>query len=365
MGNFIRRKIDTIFVMLGNGCNMRCEYCLQRPLVHSQITQKINPKIYDFIQEVQEESGELNLHFFGGEPLIYFNNIREIVENTENVTYSIITNGRAMTDEMVEFFNAHQFPVTISWDGRRVLETRGFDSFDKRKPLRRRLMRLNQLGISAVISSKAYPKETLEAIQEISDEYYKLHKYQARINCDLIFDTGIPHKELLDFDYQRVSNEMKEMTENYINSIKNGKQKRTDYAKNAYISNLMYLLSSYINNRDGVYDLVWSKCGNGWNVLNMDLDGNLYPCHNTSEAIGTIETPYFKYLKELLQRDDTKIRQSTCKVCPAVPLCNGGCKLVNDEIRNETYCKLRKAMFLPVIQAVQDFGKSVIQDGNS
>ena len=33
MGNFLRREIGTIFIMLGNSCNMHCKYCLQHPLV--------------------------------------------------------------------------------------------------------------------------------------------------------------------------------------------------------------------------------------------------------------------------------------------------------------------------------------------
>ena len=52
MGRFLKRRIHTVFLMLGNSCNMNCRYCLQHPLVNRQLTEKINPVIYDFLKNV-------------------------------------------------------------------------------------------------------------------------------------------------------------------------------------------------------------------------------------------------------------------------------------------------------------------------
>lgn len=351
---FLAREINTIFLMLGNGCNMNCRYCLQHPLVHHQITQKINPDIYDFIEQVKKENGEkrLRIHFFGGEPLIYFNQIKEIVKNVDDVDYSIITNGKAMTDEMVDFFNDHQIPVTISWDGKNVLETRGFDVFDERYPLRRRLLRLDLLGLSAVMSAKAYPKEIMESFQEISDEYFKLHGYGIRLNVDEIFDTGLDDKDLLNMDYERVRHEMEEMTNLCISHLKSG---GTRNLSDIYINMFFERIKEYCNN-DGKYERVMCCCGNGYSTLNMDLDGNLYSCHNTSQAIGTIYDSYFKYLAKVIEGDNTKSRRTECSVCPAVSCCQGGCKLLSDEVRSETYCKLKQAVFGTVVLTLQEYG---------
>ena len=82
MKNFLARKVDTIFMMLGNSCNLNCVYCLQHPLVHHQIATNINPDIYDFIRQVSEENdGDIcRLHFYGGEPLVYYNQIKVILK---------------------------------------------------------------------------------------------------------------------------------------------------------------------------------------------------------------------------------------------------------------------------------------------
>lgn len=49
---YLRRNINTVFLMLGNSCNMNCAYCLQHPLVHKPLTGEVNPEIYDFLEEV-------------------------------------------------------------------------------------------------------------------------------------------------------------------------------------------------------------------------------------------------------------------------------------------------------------------------
>ena len=78
---YLRRNINTVFLMLGNSCNMNCAYCLQHPLVHKPLSREVNPEIYDFLGEVaQENNRTLHLQFYGGEPLLYFRTIREVVE---------------------------------------------------------------------------------------------------------------------------------------------------------------------------------------------------------------------------------------------------------------------------------------------
>lgn len=357
---FLQRKVNTIFIMLGNSCNMNCKYCLQHPLVHTPLTGKVNPAIYGFIKSVQQENEfPVRLQFYGGEPLLYFPNIKEIIEHTQadGVKYSIITNGRAMTDEMVEFFNSHNMPVTISWDGPHVLETRGFDSFDPRRPLRRRLLRLKNLGLSAVVSAKAYPKEVLEAFQKISDDYYRLHQYQVGVNLDEIFDTGLPDKSLLNLDYKRVEQEMSDMTALYISNLVQGKPPRSDYTKMAYIGRLHQSLKWFYVNGDGQYNRVTCCCGNGYSVLNLDLAGNLYTCHNVSTPVGSIKDSYFSYLRKIIDGDPTIRHKPVCKNCLAVAFCQGGCKLVSDEAREQTYCKLKRAMFVPVLSMFQRWGE--------
>lgn len=364
MGNFLKRNINTIFVMLGNGCNMNCAYCLQHPLVHEPLAKKINPDIYKFIAEVAEENKDKKVHlqFYGGEPLVYFPNIKEIVAETKKrripCSYSVITNGRAMTDEMVKFFNSNEMPVTISWDGYNTMKTRLFDVFQD-PVLKERILHIKLLGLSGVISSQAYPKELLEAFQDISDEYYEIHGYSVRVNLDPIFDTGLANKWLLDIDYDRASREMRDMAVNYLEGFMHKKDQR-EYTKLVYLDGLFQQLRYFYLQENGDWKQYTASCGNGLSVLNLDLDGNLYPCHNTSEKAGAINSGYFQYLQRILAGDKTHLRREHCKSCLALAFCKGGCKLVGDQARNESYCKLKQALFVPVLSVFQEYGTKLV-----
>ena len=368
MSKFLKREVRTVFLMLGNSCNMNCRYCLQHPLVTRQLPGKINPEIYDFLRECAEElpkGQKLHIQFYGGEPLLYFAAIREITERTHNYCWhSVITNGKAVTKEMVAFFNDYKMPVTVSWDGRNVLETRGYDVFANTKQ-RKLLLGIEQLGLSAVLSSKAYPLDILEDFQAISDDYYKIHGYHVGINIDEIFNTGDLPEELLAVDYSRVESEMLDLGRFYLNNRINGsKTERKDYTKLTYVDRMFGMLKRFYVEGDGRFYKQYCSCGNGYDVLNLDLEGNLYPCHNTSSKIGTITDAYFAYLNKVLASDNTKLNMSICSDCPAIAFCRGGCKLVSAETRLEGYCRLKQAVFLPVLSVFEEYGRRMAGDTN-
>lgn len=360
----LNRHVTTIFIMLGNSCNMNCVYCLQHPLVHKAIAKDINKDIYQFIaQTVEDNDGRsLQLQFYGGEPLVYYDKIKEIVATVKemkipHIRFSIITNGRAITDETVEFFNSNNFNVAISWDGKNVLQTRGYDSFSPFTPLRRRIMRINNLCISSVMSSKAYPIEILEGQQELDDQYFKLTGNHIMSNIDLIFDTGLPDKGLLYFDDKRLKKEMVELLDYYFD---HGQDKKFDLKVN-WIGQMLQRLNYFYgkDQNNGRYAAEICACSNGYSTLNLDLAGNLYTCHNVSSPVGTIYSSYYRYMAEIVRGDPTKRHQEECANCPAVYQCMGGCKLVSDEARKETYCHLRRIVYGTIIGVLQAYGETL------
>lgn len=368
MGRFLKRRIHTVFLMLGNSCNMNCRYCLQHPLVNRQLTEKINPVIYDFLKECADElpkGQKLHIQFYGGEPLLYFANIKTVVEKTnEYCWFSVITNGKAVTEDMVTFFNANKMPVTISWDGRNVLETRGYDVFAG-KEKRKLLLCIEQLGLSAVLSSKAYPLQILEDFQSISDDYYKIHGYHVGINIDEIFNTGDLPQELLAVDYARVEQEMLELGKFYLEKRLSGsKTELKDYTNLAYVDRMFGMLKRFYAEEDGRVHKNYCFCGNGYDVMNLDLEGNLYPCHNTSSRVCTIEDDYFTYLNKVMASDNTKLNLKECNACPAAAFCRGGCKLVGTKARQEGYCRLKQAVFLPVLSVFEEYGRLMAGEVN-
>jgi uncharacterized protein len=294
---------------------------------------------------------------------LYFGTIQEVVavlkKRKLNMTFGIITNGRALTDEMVRFFNAWNFTVCVSWDGLHVKETRGYDVFSMPE-IRERILALEHLCLSAVLSAKAYPREVLQAFQKISEEYSAIHGYQIAVNLDEIMDTGLPKKNLLEIDYSRVKREMTAMALQFLDGF--GKRVPPDhYTEEAYIRQLFGALKDFYLTGKGKWDRYTAACGNGLTVLNLDLQGNLYPCHNTSRKAGTIHDGYFAYLQKILAGDHTHEHRKECLACTALAFCQGGCKLVGDKARKESYCRLKRAVFTPVLMTIQQYGQQLLE----
>ena len=357
MLNCLKSPVHTIFIMLGQKCNFNCRYCMQHGEdgLHVDLPQEINPDIYEYIEEMQKRRDindwPLSLHFFGGEPLIYFNHIKTIVEKTKElgVRYSFISNGYAITQEMVDFFNKYDFGETISWDGSASKKTRLIDVFSipEKKNL---LFQLNRLGVSGVCSGFATPKKILNDFQKLSDEYQQIHQYPLWCNIDQLFDTGLADRELFDINYEQIFNEVKELCDNYIENKKN----KPYAAETQYIEQLINMVSFYTTNKDFV-DYGICHCGNGYSTINMDLSGTFYNCHNTADVLGTIYDSPDYILSQLLKYDKSLKLRDMCKTCSILPICRNGCKLVSKDIRNESYCKIKKASFEPIIQYLLTF----------
>lgn len=373
---FLPITVTHIFVMLGSGCNFHCRYCLQQDTMKGKtLPTVVNEDVIHFIAETAVDNGNspLTVQFYGGEPLLYFQQLKKIVGFTsyvKNINYRVITNGSLITQEMVDFFNEHNIGVAVSWDGVGTASVRDFDVF-QREDTKKLLFGLNHLAVSSVISSEVYPLELLKGVQALSEEYAAARNEDTYISLsvDQIFDSGVEDKSLFNIDYVRVFNEMTDICNRYVLHMKG--EKREDgtpwisLAEDFYVS---YLRNSVKMNTDpNSYSLKHSICccGNGYHVLNVDLAGNLYACHNTCEPVGTIYDPYFKYLEEIIRTDTSKENYKVCKDCPVLTICNSGCKLIGQEVRRTTYCNLKIAMFAPFINALIEFNDAFADDATN
>lgn len=355
------QSVNTIFIILGTGCNMNCKYCLQHPLItEKKEIDVINEDIFKFIINIlKNNKNGVHIQFFGGEPLIYFKNLKYIMDKLYDVSFDekkfsfgIISNGKAITNEIVEYLNDHNIPISISWDGRNVEKTRNYDVFAN-KEIKEKLFKLKFLGLSAVMSSYAYPKDILDDFYELSEEYAKIHNYIMTFNIDAIFDTGLKeNRDLLNIDYNKVSDQINYLLEYYIENInKDGKKK---YTYIDYINRKIGSIKHFLEINGKVFDKCY--CGNGYNTINIDLEGNLYSCHNNNNICGNIYSDYNKYIKNIKECDATSENNKICSECNIYPICLAGCKLVSTKAREETYCKLKHAINDPIMDFMYKLG---------
>ena len=106
-------------------CNLRCKYCYSKGSgVSPVMNERTAQKAVDFITEF-DDCKQLNISFYGGEPLLNFQAIKSTMEYASRkgeekgypVVYNITTNGTLLTDDVIAFFAKYKMNIEISMDG--------------------------------------------------------------------------------------------------------------------------------------------------------------------------------------------------------------------------------------------------------
>lgn len=124
-----------VTIYLGSKCNLNCAYC------HRQAEKGEHGVTDEFLAFLKRQQFD-RIRFIGGEPTLYFEDIRKVVAALPAADYSITTNGVGI-GEFLPFFDAHRFLVCVSYDGAEV-NRRGFDPFTH-------LLQYPWLGVSCTL----------------------------------------------------------------------------------------------------------------------------------------------------------------------------------------------------------------------
>ena len=125
--------LSTIVLNVNTGCNLACTYCCQEGPDHARQGQRwTSPPArasFELLLRQAHARDRVNVVFFGGEPLSNMPLIREVVayaipraaELGKTVDFSLTTNATLLTPELVDWFDAHRFALTVSMDGPKAL----------------------------------------------------------------------------------------------------------------------------------------------------------------------------------------------------------------------------------------------------
>lgn len=124
-------------------CNFDCPYCFEPKLNPKTMTQKVIDGIKEFVKK-NESAKRLEITWYGGEPLLAFEQIKSIIQTLETIdgckigNQSIITNGYLFDEEKIDFFKTQNISsIQITFDGlperhnnSRKLKVSGKPTFD-------------------------------------------------------------------------------------------------------------------------------------------------------------------------------------------------------------------------------------------
>lgn len=381
----VGKNIRQLTLQVTQQCNFRCAYCPyttaefdnQREHGVKKMSVETAKKGVDFLADHSKDQNNVTIGFYGGEPLLRFDLIKEVVEYAEEVfmgkgiSFTLTTNGSLLTDEIVDFFIEHNMDIMISLDGPREVHNKsrkfaatGRGTFETIESNLKKIHEshpdfLKKCTVNVVVD----PRYSANAIYDMfsNNDFYK----HMNIQTTLIDDFFCIENTVADETYLQESNihEFKAM----MSSI--GRYQKEKVSRLAMDDFNMLLKDNYddLMRPDKKLAEVMTPggpCIPGQKRLFVDVDGGLYPCERVSETsdvmkLGTLDSGFdMEKIKKLLNIG--QLTEEKCKNCFAVRYCslcakncdNNG-KLCADlkasncgRVRNETMEKFRDYLFI-------------------
>ena len=151
--------IKAMCLHVAHTCNLNCAYCFaSQGKYHGEralMTLEVGKRAIDFLIENSGTRHNLEVDFFGGEPLMNWDVVKQIVayarererETGKHFRFTLTTNGMLIDDDVIEFSNREMNNVVLSLDGRREIHDRlrvdyaGNGSYDRIVPKFKELVR--------------------------------------------------------------------------------------------------------------------------------------------------------------------------------------------------------------------------------
>ncbi|MCR5053283.1 MAG: thioether cross-link-forming SCIFF peptide maturase [Lachnospiraceae bacterium] len=345
--------VKALCLHIAHDCNLACKYCFaEEGKYHGQATELMSLEVgkaaLDFLVKNSGVRRNLEVDFFGGEPLLNFGVVKEIVaygrelEKTHNkkFRFTLTTNGVLLNEEVKEFANREMDNVVLSIDGRKEVH-------DKMRPF----------PSGAPSHDLILPKFKDLAESRGQQRYYVRGTFTHN---NLDFSEDVLH--LADEGFKQISVEpvVAKDTESYAIKKEDLPKLFEEYdklaaemAKRIGKENNFNFFHFMIDLEGGpcVYKRL-SGCGSGTEYLAVTPKGELYPCHQFVGNEEFLMGDVFTGVKNEALRDRFKrcnvYAKETCKDCFARFYCSGGCSAnsynFNGDILSsyEIGCELQK-----------------------
>lgn len=323
--------VKALCLHVAHTCNLDCDYCFaSQGKYHGEralMSFEVGRRAIDFLIENSGGRHNLEVDFFGGEPLMNFDVVKRIVayarererECGKHFRFTLTTNGMLVDDDVIEFSDREMDNVVMSLDGRKEVNDRfrktsgGVGSFDIIVP--------KFLKFAAARGERDY------YIRGTFTHYNPDFMKDIEVMLDLGFDrlsmepvVAAPDSPcaLTEEDKAVVCRQYELLAEKMIERRRSG----TPFVFYHYMLDLEH--------GPCIYKRV-SGCGSGTEYLAVTPTGDLYPCH---QFVGE-ERFLMGNVFDGLTADGEKVRaefkrcnaysKPECDDCWARLYCSGGC----------------------------------------
>lgn len=325
-------EVKALCIHICHDCNLRCKYCFaDEGAYHSQrefMSEETAKKAIDFLIENSGNRKILEADFFGGEPLMCLQTIKNVVayakEKAQKVgkkfLFTTTTNALLLDDDAIKFFNEEMENVVLSLDGRKEVHdairktVNGKGSFDYVIENVKKFVRSR--GDKSYYVRGTFTSKNLDFSNDV---IFLAENGFDSISMEPVV-TEIEDLAIKEEHLPAICDEYENLCEKYLKKHENGE----DF--NFFHFNIDLEGGPCLQKRV-------SACGAGNEYFSVTPNGDIYPCHQFAGdpkfLMGNVYEG--KINAEIRQKFATSclFTRKDCQNCFAKFICSGGCSANN------------------------------------
>lgn len=344
--------VKALCLHIAHDCNLACKYCFADEGEYKgdkgMMSFEVGKQALDFLIANSGNRRNLEVDFFGGEPLMNFDVVKQLVRygreqekiHNKNFRFTLTTNGVLLNDDIMDFINEEMANVVLSVDGRKEIHdlmrpTRnGKGSYDLIMPKFQKLAESrNQKNYYVRGTFTHNNLDFAEDVLSLADLGFE------QISVEPVVAQDDQDYAIRESDIPKICDEYDKLAKALIERKKNGKG-----------VNFFHFMIDLSGGPCVAKRL--SGCGSGTEYLAVTPWGDLYPCHQFVGQDEFLLGNVFDGVKKTDICDEFKLcnvyAKSKCKDCFARFYCSGGCAANSYNFTgaiNDTYdvgCELQK-----------------------
>lgn len=345
--------IKALCLNIAHDCNLRCRYCFAdegeykgKRMLMSAETGK---KAIDFVLKASGPRKNIEVDLFGGEPLIAFSTVREIVDYAKEaekaynktIRFTMTTNATLLNDEIMEYLDKNMGNIVLSIDGRKEVNDYarprydGSGSYDSILPKIRKMVDMRSKG------KLYYARGTFT---RANTDFFEDVKHLAESGFDEISiePVVLPAEHPLSIREE----DLPQIFENYDKLFEEMARRHEEGSEFKF-----YHFNIDLQGGPCVYKRI-SGCGAGHEYVAVTPEGDIYPCHqfvgNEKFRMGSLESEELNMAIADEFKNAHIYNKPECEECWARFYCSGGCQANNYNFNGDMHipyklgCEMQK-----------------------
>ncbi len=329
----VASPVKAMCLNIAHDCNLRCKYCFASTgdfgTGRKMMTFETGRRAIDFLIDKSEDRENLELDFFGGEPLMNFDTVKQIVEYARSrekecgkrFRFTITTNGLLLDDDKIDFINKEMSNVVLSIDGRKEtndnvrIRVDGSGCYDSILPKFKKLV--EQRGDKEYYVRGTFTKYNIDFSEDVFSLY---NEGFDQISVEPVVCGSENPYALTEKELSEIFKEYERLAERILENEEKGEK-----------FNFFHFMLDLDQGPCAIKRLRGCGCGNEY--VAVTPDGDIFPCH---QFVGIDEFKMGNLYEGTFNQDMKSdfaaahvYTKPECRECWAKFYCSGGCNANN------------------------------------